>query len=1132
MLSPASFGDLQAKAFPAQPRTEDERGPIERPFVGRRDEMAELRRGLDAVLGGKSAAFAITGEAGVGKTRLADEFARIAREAGAHVAWGRCWEAGGAPSYWPWVEVIRHLVGDQAAIDLGARGPFLAQLLPELSERLGVAGQAPPSPTDPESARFLMFDAVGELLRRVTVATPLVVVIDDVHAADRASLLLLAFLARSLTDRPLLLIATYRAVEASLAVDLAQPLADVERHARKIHLHGLTTDDISTLLRSASGAGASAALAEHIHDVTAGNAFYVEEVLRTLPHATVLDPGATPPPLGVPDGIRAAVHRWLERMPPASVAALELAAVIGREFDASVVGIAGGQASVEVLHALDVPVRLGIIAELPRQAGRFQFRHALIRDALYEDLPAARRLGLHQAVGEAFATLSGAAPDRYLAELAHHFLMAAPTGDERFVEHAVRAARQAFGRSAFEEAASLYQRAIDALVFTRPDERRRCELLLGLAEAKEWTVDLAGSRSAFETAAEIARQLDATDLFVAAALGIGAAAARKFTATSRCESAPSLLHEALQRIDEGDTIARARLLSRLALNALSAGARDEAFALSIQAVATARTSGDLETVGGALSARHAVLFGPDALEERAAIAEEVLRIGRRLSRPDLVLRGHAIRFTIRFECGDIALADQDLEAHRLLAEELCDPFDRWANLVWRAMRVLLEGRFDEARKYSALALDLVQHVPGPHSTELNGPASFVAQQFLIEDTATEPLVSPDAAREFGSRYPEVSTWRLASLIVLTRLRDAPAVAREIDNVAGDDFRDFERNGVWLVSLSLLSEAIELVGDAPRAALVYELLLPYADRNATGSLVASCGPVSRVLGLLAATMGRWPDAEQHFRDARAMNERMGADPHLAKTLFDHGRLLVRHLGEAGRDRGATLVEEGLAIARRLAMPGLIESCERFVAELTAAPSETGAASDEPRLRKIEGGWILDAGGETCFLKDARGLAYIAELLRNPGREIRSLDLVTSVVADGGDRIATIAEHSHPGSEVAGHGAPLVDAKARHAYRRRLRSLADDAHEAEAAGDPERLLAIREEIAALDGELARAEGLGGRIRHTSDAERARVSVTRAIRLALSRIADVSPASGARLAAGIRTGTFCTYAPLERA
>jgi tetratricopeptide (TPR) repeat protein len=1103
-------------------------GPPERRFVGRRDELALLRAGIEATTAGSGSFFLLSGEAGVGKTRLASEFAEEATGRGLTVVWGRCWEAGGAPSYWPWIEVIRKLIGDEETVDVGARGRFLAQLVPDLATRLGAAGVDALSPADPESARFLMFDAVWALLRHRTRQAPLLVVLDDLHRGDRASLLLLSFIVRHSADVPLLLVGTTRDGDADVDANLREPLAEVSRRATRIELGGLTKHDITSLLDSSSDAHED--LAKRIHDATDGNAFFVDEVLRSLAAGDAVSQSRTAPvELRVPSGVRDAVRLRLASLSPANVAVLETAAVVGREFEASIVARALADEPATVLAALETPVKIGILAASAGRPGCFQFRHALIRDALYDALPAARRLALHQKIAEAFESLAEVAPDRYLGELAHHFLIAAAYGDARFIAHVTRAARRALSSMAFEEAATLYQRAIDALIHVDSNDRQYCELLLALAEAKEWNNEAAASREAFEQAAEIARRLDATDLFVRAALGVGAVAARKFNATSRYESAPLLILEGLKKLGTAASGSRALMLSRLALHHLTNGERDDAHRLSKDAVDLARQSGDRGALGEALTVRHAALLGPDAMEERHAIADELLALGNELLRVDLVLRGHGLRFMVRFECGDIRAADHDLEQHRRLAEALSDPFDRWANLVWQAARVLLEGRFNEADAYARRAMDLTERVPGLHSADINGPSVFAAHTILVADTATRDLPADLVRVAYEGRFPEISAWRTTALLAYLRARDTAAVIAELDQLAVHAFEDFERNMVWLGTISAVAEAAAFAGDRVRAKLLYAMLLPYAEFHGTFALVASFGSVARYLGLLAATLERWEDAERHFLAATEINRSMGASPHVAKTLFDHGRLLFGRRDAAAPERGVDLVRRARAIAARLEMPGLLRDCDALLDGATDVGGQRSERDAEYALARQGEVWILRHDGRQTPLRHSKGVAYIAELLRHPNREILAIDLLTSLAAEPGSAAPQLATQNPVGGvgRQRGHFVDRVfDARARQAYEARVDDLERELSRAEADGDPERVLDLRDELSLVERELTRGVGLGGRSRQISDVERARVSVTRAIRLALGRMADVAPTAAGTLARRIRTGTYCCY------
>jgi tetratricopeptide (TPR) repeat protein len=1101
------------------PRDGDGVGPQPRgAFVGRAAELAELSDALDAAARGHGRLLLVSGEPGIGKTRLAWELTRAARARGVPVYWGRCWESGGAPSFWPWVEVLRQILapGGPAAARVSAHAGRLSQLLPELAHLGGDAGAAT-AQLDPESARFLLFDAVASLLRERSAADPVVVIVDDLHAADRASLLLLAFLARALAEAGVLLVGTYRDLEVDVLADLVEPLAELGRHARRLSLRGLAADDVRALIEQLTQRRPSGELVAEIHAATAGNPFFVDEILRLMVLEGRTDGAHGSGALAIPDSVREAVRRRLGSLRGESVKVLEIAAVAGRAFDVAVVHRAAGMDHMRALDALAEPIRRGLVFEMAGRPGAFVFRHALIRDVLYADLSPGRRVAHHLAVGSALEDLSRADPDRYVSELAHHFLAAAPCcADDRFVAHGMRAVATALARMAFEEAVALCERVLAALVYAPPDERRRAEILLALGEAKDWASDAEAARAAFEQAAVIARRLGDADLLARAALGVGGSVALKLTACSRCETAPGLLREALAGVPAEETLTRARLLSRLALHAYSSSAGAEARELSVQAVAAARASGDLETLALVLTAHHAVVWDPDHLEERCAVADELLGIANALGSREFAMRAQALRVTDLLEAGDLNGLDDAIGAHAWLAEQSGDPFERWANAAWRATRALVTGAFAEAQRHLDEAYAHVR-TPGLHRLELNAPMVFASQRLLLWEACGEGDVDLGVVEGFRSRYPEMTIWRVVNLYLLTASGSVEEVRRELDTCDVATAVECQRTGTWLPSMTILAQAIERVGDRTRAAALYGLLQPYAKRYAAVSFVGTHGSVSRALGLLAATLGDDEAATRHFEAALVMNERAGTRPLVASTGYDFARHLAR--GDArSRERARAVADEALRLASALGMEPLARRAQRLAESLgkeVASPAPSPARGGVT-LESAGAFWVVSLAGARAHVKDSRGLAYVAELVRHPRREIHVLELLRL-----GSEPGTIDVPS-------GYAHELLDLRARTTYRRRIDELESEIEAAEAAGDPEGTTALREEMSALERELSRAVGLGGRTRRVSATERARVNVTRTIRLALANVAAVAPQLGGHLARSVRTGTYCSYAP----
>jgi predicted ATPase len=376
-------------------------------FVGRAWEAAELVAGLEDAIAGRGRLFLITGEPGIGKTWLAEQLAAYATGRGTRVLWGRCWEGGGAPPFWPWAQMIRALAEDcdeeTLAGWLGAGAPYVAQL-PGLAEHL-VTTAAPTLPSrEADAGRFYLFEAVTGLFRRAASVRPLLLVLDDLHAADDPSMLLLRFLARDLRGARLLVVGTCRVVAAG-PTGIAEAVAELVREGQPLGLQGLDRDDVGKLIQALSGVTPSPARVAAVHETTEGNPLFVREAVRLLAAQGALErPGREVP---IPGSIRAVIQRRLAPLSADAVQVLSAAAVVGREFDVALVGPACELPAERVLGALSEAVALGIVAEEPGTLGGYRFSHSLIREVLYEQLPIPARAQLHQRVGEAIERVYG-----------------------------------------------------------------------------------------------------------------------------------------------------------------------------------------------------------------------------------------------------------------------------------------------------------------------------------------------------------------------------------------------------------------------------------------------------------------------------------------------------------------------------------------------------------------------------------------------------------------------------------------------------------------------------------------------------------------------------------------------------
>jgi DNA-binding CsgD family transcriptional regulator len=431
------------------------------PLVGRTAELARLEVALDQADGGRGGLVLVAGEPGIGKTRLVEELAARAADRDALVVWGRIDEEQGAPPYWPWVQLLdAAFAGHERealveALD-GAAGP-LAAIVPHVAAL--VPGAAPTPAPEAAQARFRLHQSVADVLARLSRRRCLIVVLEDLHWADVASLELTRFLASRLTATGLLVVATYRSVDAGSSTAFDDVLASLARQPlERIELHGLSEPEVERFIAQTVDLRAGAALVSAVYARTEGNPFFVGELARLLDSEGLLA-GASGGAAAVPAGVRDVVRRRLARLPDDTRELLGLGAVVGRDFDVVVLAAAAAVPELEALERLDPAISAGLIAGDAGSAARMRFSHALVRDAIYNDLNALRRATLHARVGDALER--HAAPGTRRAELAEHFLRGAPiAGPERGLAYALAAAEAAQSALAYERAEDDLRRAL------------------------------------------------------------------------------------------------------------------------------------------------------------------------------------------------------------------------------------------------------------------------------------------------------------------------------------------------------------------------------------------------------------------------------------------------------------------------------------------------------------------------------------------------------------------------------------------------------------------------------------------------------------------------------------------------
>ncbi len=1059
-------------------------------LLGRARELQELRAGIDDALAGRGALWLVCGEPGIGKSRMIEEVARGTD--GAVVLWGRCWEAGGAPAYWPWLQILRALIRRPELRGLagGERAPALTQLLPELARDGDTTMQGV---LPPEQARFQLMEAVASLLSDAAGERPLLLLLEDLHAADGSSLALLDFLARQLYTSPVAVLGSFRDAEAT-----REPLlARLTQEARTIPLGRLGASEVRAFLEEAIGQPAGDSLVARVAERTEGNPLFLVELARLL----VTQGGAGEPEraLAIPGTLRTALHQRLARLSAGGRELLEQAAVVGREVPVNLLRLAFGADPAALAAALDEVCAAALMARLGSAACRFT--HIMVREVVHDAIEPERRRSHHLKVAEALERATVGEPA--WSEIAHHAFAAGADGLATALDASERAAERDLARLAFEEAIATLERALDALDRAAPSPLRRAHLLLRLGHARLRGGDVDGGRRDCMAAADLARQLGDDDLFAAAALEIGSV----FHFGHVQPDLASLLEEALERLDAADSPLRARLMARLAAALQPALDPTAPVDLARRAIAMARRTGDEDALLAVLRAGGSTMVDLVDPRERVLLDRELVALAERRKQPDEALRGQMRLVFDFYELADPAGAAASMAEVRRLAEELNHPAFLWQARALDGLEALTRGRLDEAEQAIEDADEL-----GRASGDPNARAVVLDQRlhllWLRGDREALLELVPHIGRALGSGAAGLALGTMAEVTwLLLAGRVEQAALRATPELIDILLRLGDRTS--LVPLAVLAVAR---GDRALAARLADLLLPIGDQMTSSGAIGRVwhGPMARGCALALRALGRLDEAVSWQERALELSRALGSPPMEAVDRLGLADLLAVAGDEAGA-RTHREVAMGLIDAHGLA--GLVPQDAR------AAIAPVAGARSAPRpvtrfaLEREGDGWRLACDGETFHLKDLRGLHILAALLARTGNEIHVIDL-----AGGGDAIAD-----------GGDAGELLDRRARDEYRRRLADLEGELADAEESRDLGRTTRARAELEFLEAELARAVGLGGRPRRAgSAAERARVNVQRRLREAIRRIALHSPRLGRHLENAVHTGTYCRYAP----
>jgi DNA-binding CsgD family transcriptional regulator/tetratricopeptide (TPR) repeat protein len=950
------------------------------PFVGRSAELETLRALMPMAEGEGRRVVLLGGEPGAGKSRLVRQFAREAAGSGALVLYGGC-DAVVRTPYGPFVEALDHLTRVIDPVELraalGTAGGELTRLLPDLALRVGDLPQ--PVKADPDTERHRLHTAVTDLLVGVS-RRPVLLVLEDGHWADAPTLLLLRHLARAAGRARVLVLATFRDTEADLPEALSDTLADLRRSEGvvRLRLAGLSDEEVGEFVRHAGEDDLDAGPPELVHaigELTGGNPFLVCELWRALVETQLVEvvDGAirlTGPltQLGTPESVREVVSQRLSRLAPGTTEVLELTATAGAEFELDIVRGAAGLAEPELLAVLDEAVRSGMIEELPSRTLSYRFTHELVRRALYDRLTGVRRAELHLRVGEALERAKGRS-GRALADLAHHFAAAAPLdGARRGVEYNVLAAQAATDALAFDEAASRLRTALELRIESLAE---RAEVYLELGTVSHRAGKDLDALDAFRATTDIARELGDGALLARAAVGYEDACWAPGIAD---QGAAELLEEAAAALGDESSELRVGLLSGLARALDYQGDHERGAIVRTNAVAMARQLDDRTGLARTL-VRSYWSRGTSSLAEILEMLTEAKALGEELGDTEILAEAMGWRVPAFVALCDLDSARREAAALRATAEQTGQPFMLHVAEHYVSAIALCDGRLDEAEARAQRSHEWTRFFTGRDAAGVFGIQMFGIRREQGRLAELAPVIRILAAD--GQRG---GAWRPGLVSVLVELGMEEEAKRELGRVAADGLDQF-RESLWLAALTYLTDGCAALGDQATAALVYPELEPLAGANVMiGHLVACYGAADRYLGMLAATLGEFERAEEHFERAMELNRRMGAPTWLAHTAYEYARLLLAR-GPGTRNRGQALLGEAAALADRLGMPALLARTRA----LGSSAATTGRADGlSPREVQILG--LVAQGlsnreiGAALFISEHTAANHIRSILR--------------------------------------------------------------------------------------------------------------------------------------------------------
>ena len=1048
-------------------------------IVGRSAEIASLDTAISDLRQGHGAVVLISGEPGIGKSTLARHAAAHARALDIEEHWGFAWEAGGAPAFWPWTQLLRSLLNTHPELST----PQLQRLIPE------AAHDEDQEALTPDQAQFQLLESVREFLVAASRDNPMLLFLEDLHAADADSLHLLQYVAQHAEALPILLIGTFRELEARTRTSM-ESLWRTARVAHVIRPGQLDEDDISEFLTKRKGESPDTDQVQLLKRTTAGNPLFMSELVD------LLEVGGDAAGQ-LPDSIHQVISQQIDLLPAPTTDQLQRASVLGREFSIAALAEIQSQDAANVESELAAATDASFIRKT--RTGWYQFAHALHRDVLYQSLELVDRQAMHLKLAQRMCTqIDGGDVDRWTT-CAAHLEQAGEEHRDAAIDAWRNSGRRALARLAFEDAAISCKRALTAFGDgPRYDPAERCDLLLECAQAMMLSGDIDGGRGLCREAFAIARTLEDTRLMTDAVMAWGSA----FVVASVDAEMIEGLQQCLAALPDEDVKRRSMVQARLAAAMQPALDASVPMAMARDALEMARSIDDVENLYSVLRSAIGALMDFAPAQERYELNCEFLDLARKFGDVAGQYRSNLRMMIDAAEMGDRQRMYESVSGCEDLAKRIGLPHYRWRAASAKAMVASIEGRFADASALIEEAENWASRID-----DLEAKVTLPLQRFLLlcrwDSTEVTPL--DEIRAQLRAAYadgmgnaeffvePFLASWTESKNNELAKSLIANAAIVERTFKGGDRF-----------SLTCLGEIASLAGDLATAERAYDRVKEFDSVCVTTGLMGSCwaGPVAASLGIIANALGRPAAAMEHLEKAWGIAEQMSAAPTMAYIDW-----LRADIAEASGDAKAARIyrDRSEQAAERLQL----RRSGRAPAVLSASQSVPTSGFEMARDGDI---WHISFAGNSAMLKDSKGLGMLSKLIDAPEQEIHAIDLTGAT-----------------GATDTGDAGAHLDAKAREEYRQRVVELKESIEEAEEFGDIGRKDSLRAELEFIEQELSRAFGIGGRQRKAgSAAERARVNARRRISDAIARITEAHPKAGKYLKNSIKTGTYCKYSP----